>query len=363
MTGATGRCIIDVDSHNAVPDISALFPYLSDQWRDYCVEHGVTSLAPSYYPPGSPLSSQPDAKSGTGEAGAEPGDFQSQLLDPRGVAYTILNCLYAVQSIRNEHWASAMAQAVNDWQARTWLAVDERFRGSIVVPTQSPEQAANEIERLAHNPGFVQVLLPTFTDVPLGKRFYWPIYDAASRHRLPVGVHPAVGGLNPLTPIGWSSYYIEDYAAAALAHQSQLLSLICEGVFEKYPRLLVVLLESGVTWLPSLMWRLDKNWKGLRREIPWVDRPPSELVSDHVRLSSQPFDCPDEPAHISAALEQLGSIELLLFSTDYPHWHRYNSADALLAQLSPSEQEQFLYRNAQQIYRITERPENQGVRR
>ena len=57
-----------------------------------------------------------------------------------------------------------------------------------------------------------------------------------------------------------------------MAHifQAQLTSLIAEGAFERFPELRVVLLESGFGWLPPLLWRLDKEWKGLRREIPWV---------------------------------------------------------------------------------------------
>ena len=74
--------------------------------------------------------------------------------------------------------------------------------------------------------------------------------------------------------------------------QSQLGSLISEGVFAKFPGLKVVLIELGVTWLPGFLWRFSKFWRGVRAEVPWVDRPPAEIVRDHVRLTIQPFDAP-----------------------------------------------------------------------
>ena len=51
-----------------------------------------------------------------------------------------------------------------------------------------------------------------------------------------------------------------------------------------------------MTWLPAHLWRLTKFWHGLRSEVPWVDRPPSEIVRDRVRLTVQPMDAPADPA-------------------------------------------------------------------
>jgi uncharacterized protein len=99
-----------------------------------------------------------------------------------------------------------------------------------------------------------------------------------------------------------------------------LLSLIAEGVFARFPDLRVVLLESGVTWLPAFLWRANKIWRALRAEVPWVDRAPAEIVRQHVRLTLQPFDAPADPLVLQRILEQIGSESMLLFSTDYPHW-------------------------------------------
>src|SRR5580658_10180946 len=111
----------------------------------------------------------------------------------------------------------------------------------------------------------------------------------------------------PPTAVGWPSYYTEDYAAQAQAFQTQLTSLICEGVFSSYPKLKVVLLESGWTWLPAHLWRLSKYWHGLRMEIPWVDRSPMEIVKTNVRLSLQPTDAPPDAASLEKIIEHMQS--------------------------------------------------------
>jgi len=91
-------------------------------------------------------------------------------------------------------------------------------------------------------------------------------------------------------------------------------------VFAKYPKLKVVLLESGVTWLPAFLWRFSKFWRGARTEIPWVDRSPSEIVRDNFRLTLQPFDGPADPDDVERIVDHLRSDDMLLFSSDFPHW-------------------------------------------
>ncbi len=83
------------------------------------------------------------------------------------------------------------------------------------------------------------------------------------------------------------------------------------------------------------MWRATKTWRGVRMEVPWVDRAPSEIIRDHVRCTLQPVDAPsDEPSKLEAVLEQIGSDAMLLFSTDYPHW-QFDGADPLPPGISP----------------------------
>ena len=140
-----------------------------------------------------------------------------------------------------------------------------------------------------------------FGEQPLGKSVYWPIYAAAERHGFTVGIHAGSSYHHAVTGSGWPSYYLEDYAAQSLGFHTQLGSLMCEGVFVKFPKLKVVLIESGVTWLPPYLWRLSKFWRGVRNEVPWIDRSPEEFVRDHVRLTTQPFDGPPGAAHIGRA--------------------------------------------------------------
>ena len=311
--------VIDCDIHPEVPGLKALLPYLNDYWAEVVKTRGMDDLASISYPANSPLTARADWRPAQGRPASTLAQLRSECLDPFGTSLAICNCLYGIQLLFSEDMAAAFASAVNDWTAREWLDPEPRLRASIVVQTQNVEKAVDEIERCAKDSRFVQVLLLASGDHPLGKRLYWPIYAAAERNGLTIGIHAGSNYHNPPTAVGWPSYYSEDYLAQAQAFQSQLTSLICEGVFSKYPNLKVVLLESGWTWLPAHMWRLTKYWHGLRMEIPWVDRSPMEIVRSNVRLSLQPTDAPPDPQSLERIIDHMQSDELLVFSTDYPH--------------------------------------------
>jgi predicted TIM-barrel fold metal-dependent hydrolase len=340
---------IDCDVHPAVPEVTALFPYLDEYWRMQIEMRGIEGLDLTSYPPSAPLSGRPDWRSPTGKPGSDFDLLRRHALDGFGTSIAICNCLYGAQAAYNEDFAAALCRAVNDWLVEEWLARDPRLRASIVVPLQSVELAVAEIERRASDTRFVQVLVLAMGDAPLGRRMYWPVYAAAERHGLPIGIHAGSSYRFAPTALGWPSYYIEDYACQSQAFQAQVMSLVAEGVFTKYPGLRVVLIESGVSWLPALMWRSQKLWRSLRHEVPWLDQSPPEIIREHIRLTIQPFDGPSDPRQFDRLLNQIGSEEMLLFSTDYPHW-QFDGGAALPEGIGPDLAHKILRENPLRTY-------------
>src|SRR5580698_10904195 len=228
---------IDCDLHPAVPNLKALLPYLSDHWRDSAVQRGLHELESIAYPANSPLSARPDWRIQGVKPGSDLGLLRQHALNPFQTSLAIANCLYGVQLLFSEDMGAGFARAVNDWMAVEWLDKEPRLRESIVVPAQNPEMAVDEINRVAPDKRFVQVLLLVMNDMPLGKRHYWPIYAAAVKHGLTVGIHAGSAYRHPVTPVGWPSYYTEDYVNQAPSMQTQLTSMVAEGVFTRHPGL------------------------------------------------------------------------------------------------------------------------------
>jgi predicted TIM-barrel fold metal-dependent hydrolase len=319
---------IDCDVHPAVPNLKALMPFFEPYWRDSFTERGIPGFESNSYPPNAPLSGRPDFRRKGRAAATDVKDLTAQVFDQWRARLAICNCLYGVELIFSEDMAAAVARGVNDWIAKEWLDRDSRLRASIVIPTQNVELAVDEIERVAKDNRFVQIRVLAMQETPLGRRHWWPIYRVAERLGLPIGIHPGSTYRQSMTSLGWPTYYVEDYTAYAQAFQSQLTSLVCEGVFAKFPGLKVVLMESGVTWLPGFLWRLSKFWRGVRAEVPWVDRPPADIVRDHVRLTIAPFDAPPDPEVVERMVDQLRSDDILLYASDYPHW-QFDGDDAI----------------------------------
>ena len=170
---------------------------------------------------------------------------------------------------RNLDFAAALSRAVNDWQLEAWVKKEPRLRAGIVVPQEDPAFAASEIERAPAIRASSQVIMSPRASDPIGHRRYWPIYEAAEQRRMPIGLHSAgYSGGHASTGAGWPTYYIEEHYSFDDFAAGRDDELVFEGVFERFPKLKVALIEGGFTWVPSHCWRMDKHWERMREEVP-----------------------------------------------------------------------------------------------
>jgi predicted TIM-barrel fold metal-dependent hydrolase len=335
---------IDCDVHVAPASYDALFPYLSDYWRQYITEAGIrlTDVAHAY----------PRGIGTLAPSGYE--QLASRVLDGAAAPRIIvLNCLTGFETHRNAYFAAAVASAINDWMREEFLARDERLRASLVVSTIAPDDAVSEIERVGEDPRFVQVLLPVRSDLPWGQKSNHPMFAAACEHSMHVGLHAWGRAGKAATPSGFTTTYLEDYVGNQPIAQAQVLSFVSEGVFERFPELRVVLSECGFAWTAPLLWRFDKDWKGVWREVPWVKRRPSEYVREHFRFTTAPAHLPADPVALDQLLEMMDGPGMLVFASDYPHEHG-DGLPALLDRLSEEQRRSVLWGTAAEAYGLTE---------
>jgi predicted TIM-barrel fold metal-dependent hydrolase len=347
---ASAAASVDCDVRVPAPPVAALEPYLSAHWREYA----RVSAFPGPFGPGHVHPDDPARGAEAIDVAAWLEAWREAIGTPWDVRNAVLNCYYGVEAFRNPDFSAAMAAAVNDWIAAEWLARDPSLLAGIVVPVGYPELAAREIDRVGGHDQFVQVLMPVRSEHPYGSRLHEPLLDAAARQGLALALH--VGGVpgTAPTPNGWPTYYVEQYVGMTHVFQSQLTSLVVEGVFDRRPELHVVLLESGVSWIPSTMWRLTKDWKGLRRETPWVHKAPWDCIREHVRATIAPLDLPADGGQLDTVLEQIGSDEVLLFGSDYPG-HDGADLSAAWEALTPDRRERIWRENAIGLYRLPAR--------
>jgi predicted TIM-barrel fold metal-dependent hydrolase len=292
-----------------------------------------------------------------GPNGEPPGtDYEmmrAQHLDAFGITAAILtgNSVLGLGVHPHAEFAKAVARAYNEALIETWLPLDDRFFGAMLVAPQDPAAAALEIRKRGSHPRIVEVLMCSATRIPLGQSYYWPIYEAAQEMGLPVSVHPGTEGRGISNGFiaGPPSTYLEWHTNLSQNYMGHVVSLLCEGVFEKFPKLKFVAKEGGLAWIPGVLWRLDKNWKALRSSVPWLRRPPSEYLFDHIRFTSQPIEEPERPEMLEQLFAMIHAERTVMFSSDYPHWDNDSPRHAL-PRLPEPLLERLMFRNAEETY-------------
>jgi predicted TIM-barrel fold metal-dependent hydrolase len=246
------------------------------------------------------------------------GPLRLEQMDAAGIDFQILSLFDpGVQEDDDTARAVDNARRANDDLAETVRATPDRFGGFAALATQDPDAAAAELERAVCELGLVGGLINGHTHGRyLDDPAYLGLFDCAQRLGVPIYLHPTTP--HPAVMDAWFAPYVKDglhlaswgFAAETGSH---VLRLIYSGLFDKFPRLQMILGHLG-EMLPYAAYRIDRYY-GLGGEGGGgLARLPSEYLRDNFHITtSGNFN----PIAFACALDVMGP-DRLMFSVDYP---------------------------------------------
>jgi len=209
--------------------------------------------------------------------------------------------------------ALSVCQSYNNAISRVLKKFPGRFIGLAHVPMQAPTLAVREIERAVRDLGLHAA--GVFTNVNgtnLDEPRFWPVYEKVQELNIPLYLHPSRSGvllgLDRLT-----KFHLDNALGFLYEGTLAITSFICGGVFDKYPRLRIGLLETGCGYLPTLMDRLNEVYdqEGVNELI---NKRPHEYL-DQIWLAA---NVATEKESIGQVVQRYGADRLMM-AIDFPH--------------------------------------------
>ena len=272
-------------------------------------------------------------------------------MDAAGIDRQVISLTAPGPQIFDTDRAVAMATLANDQLADACRRHPDRFTGLTAVAPQDPAGAAKEIERGASTLGFKGVIINSHTRGEyLDDPKFWPIFEAAEALGTPVYLHPnspSRGLIGPLLDAGLDGA-IFGFAVETGMH---LLRLIVAGVFDRFPRLKLVVGHLGEA-LPFWLSRLDYMHEASVRSQRYARMRPLEArPSDYMRRNVWVTTSGMAWAPAILFSRDVLGAERVLYAMDYPY--QYVAAEVTVHDdlpLTPDEKKALFQTNAEQVF-------------
>jgi predicted TIM-barrel fold metal-dependent hydrolase len=211
----------------------------------------------------------------------------------------------------------AMARAYNRWLCERVLAKEPRLRSMLYLPFNDPEASYRIVKEFGGKPGVCGFMVTAVRHRPIHHNSYMKVYALLEEMGLPLGFH---AGYN------WSEQsmtmmnkFISVHAIGFVFYNMvHLTNWIINGLPERFPKLKVIWIESGLAWVPFMMQRLDNEYMMRSSEAPLLKRKPSDYMRE-MYFTTQPMEITDMGA-LEQTFRMMNAETQVLYSSDYPHW-------------------------------------------
>jgi 2,3-dihydroxybenzoate decarboxylase len=277
------------------------------------------------------------------------GALRLKEMDEAGIDLQVISHVQPAAQIYDAATSIKLTREANDVLYEACRAHPTRFAGFASLPTPDPKESVAELERCVTKLGFKGAMISGHTNgefIDLKK--YWGIFERAEALDVPIYLHPGIP--HPAAV----ELYLKDYPIMigagwgfGMETATQTVRLIYSGIFDKHPKLRIILGHLG-EGIPFLLWRT--NWvhrfmgkdMGLKREF-----------ADYFRenfwiTTSGNFS---QPA-LMCCLMELG-VERVMFSVDWPYNKNTDGVKFIEnAPISPADKRKILSENAAAVLKV-----------
>jgi predicted TIM-barrel fold metal-dependent hydrolase len=276
------------------------------------------------------------------------GEGRLQAMDKAQIAMQVLSLATPGIELFESSNAILWAKKINDKLAQIVKQYPSRYAGFATLPWQDPLAAADELERAVFKLGMKGALVNSnvrgeYLDEPK----FWGVFEKAEKLGVPIYIHPREPSQDMIKPFTkypglWAAFW--GYGMEAGFHA---VRLICSGIFDKYPRLKIIIGHMGEA-IPFWLWRMDNKWP-MTPMSKKLSRKPSEYMRDNFKVTTSGMN--SEPA-LMCAYQTLGA-DNILFAADHPFEPSEASVKFIQqASISESDKEKIFHLNAEKLLEL-----------
>jgi uncharacterized protein len=210
------------------------------------------------------------------------------------------------------------------WSYNRWLTEKVlpesggRFYSMLSLPFSDPDESLRQVETFGdrkHVGGFMVTTVRSHMAV--NDNAYMKVYRAIEERGLVLSFHSGPNWAEPIfkTCNRFLSVHALGFSWYNILHCT---NWVINGMGERFPKLPVVWIESGLAWVPFLMQKLDHEYMLRPSEAPLLKKKPSDYMRD-MYYSSQPMEIQDMEA-LKCTFRMINAETQLMYSSDYPHW-------------------------------------------